>query len=113
MCSTPNDDVVDAEFAAIPADPLDYIPGLDVDNIKYDDLSHVGDEEVLDDAAAIVNGSDDPVYEQQHVKDTMEWMGKFVCTCSSEKPCFDTACEMDLKWNSSRLWARNKLIITQ
>ena len=97
MCSTPNDDVVDAEFAAIPADPLDYIPGLDVDNIKYDNLSHVGDEEVLDDAAAIVNGSDDPVYEQQHVKDTMEWMGKFVCTCSSEKPCFDTACETDLK----------------
>ena len=53
MCSTPNDDVVDAEFAAIPADPLDYIPGLDVDNIKYDDLSHVGDEEVLDDAATV------------------------------------------------------------
>ena len=66
MCSTPNDDVVDAEFAAIPADPLDYIPGLDVDNIKYDDLSHVGDEEVLDDAATIDNGSDDPAYEQQH-----------------------------------------------
>ena len=50
MCSTPN---VDAEFAAIPANPLDYIPGLDVDNIKYDDLSHVGDEEVLDDAATV------------------------------------------------------------